>query len=684
MQGATKRHSARLLISLLPLSGMTSYQSSVELSVVYFAKAATAHEMINEDEAPHFCCFEWRQGAPAYRRCLMNIKHLWLLLGILILTVTCSPEDSSPSLSLGTSDYHIGSEGGAWYLDINASGTWSIDAPSASWVSIGRLSGEGQASIPMIIIPNTIQMPRQCSFSVWCGKRSKDVFILQEGAENGGGLSEKSIQPPQNFRGNSFDYYQNGKYYASLSWDKVDNAIGYYLYYSQYSTSGFQKVGGSISELTKLTDAHNGNNYYYVTAYSSIEESSPSEIIRIYVESSASAGDWDNQGSGHEETKPDVPTGVSASNQGSSSSPVVRITWNAVSGATAYRVYRSSSASGGYSKIGDVTSTYFNDSSPMSGYNYYKVTAVNSHGESGYSSYAVFHWNSSGGGGNEGSKPSAPTGLTATNQGNNVSPIVHLSWNAVSNATGYRVYRSSSASSGYSQLSSTSSTSYNDTYPSSGYNYYKVTAYNSAGESGYSSYTVFNWDTSSSAKPATPTVTASGSSSSISVSWTCTTGNGFGTPKQYKVYKQDPYTSQWSELTTTTSRSYSDRNVHPGKNWYAVEAINDAGSSLGYGSSNEISLNAPTSFSASASGSYIKCSWGKVPAATGYQIFSSDKAGGSYYILQQIDDVNTTSAEIYYPASSGTTVYLKIRAVWIVGTNTPVYSNYSSYKSVRF
>ena len=612
----------------------------------------------------------------------MKAKHLLGLLETLVLLVTCTPESDFPSISLGTNDYHIGPEGGTWYLDINASGIWSIDAPSVEWVSIGRLSGEGDASIPMTVLQNIVQMPRQCSFSVRCGKRSKDVFILQEGAENGG-LSEKSIQPPQNFRGSSFDYYQNGKLYASLSWDKVDNAIGYYLYYSQYSTSGFQKVGGPISELTKVTDAHNGNNYYYVTAYSSIEESAPSEVIRIYVASYASAGNWENQGSEGEDTTPDTPTGVSASNQGSSSSPVVHITWNVVNGATKYRVYRSPNASEGYTKIGEVTSTYYNDSSPISGYNYYKVTAVNSVGESGYSSYAVFNWNNSGGG-NEESKPSAPTGLTASNQGNNVNPIVHLTWNAVSGATGYRVYRSSSASSGYSQLSSTSSTSYNDSYPSAGYNYYKVTAYNNVGESEYSSYAVFNWDTSSSARPATPTVSASGSSSSISVSWTCATGNGYGTPKQYKVYKQDPYTSQWSELTTTTSKSYSDRNVHPGKNWYAIEAINDAGSSIGYGSSNEIPLNVPTSFSASASGSYIKCSWGKVAAATGYQIFYSDKASGTYYILQQIDDVNTTSAEIYYPASSGTTVYLKIRAIWMVGSNTPVYSNYSSYKTVKF
>lgn len=612
-------------------------------------------------------------------------SKLFPALAALFLLLCCSQKENI-TFSIKNSDFHIGANGGSLYLDVETTGLWTIDAPGADWVSIGRLSGEGNANIQMIILPNIIQMPRQCSFSVSSGMKSKDVFIIQEGAESGGS-SQKTIEAPGNLAGRSEDYYSNGKYYASLSWNKVDNAIGYYLYYSQYSSSGFQKVGSSISGLSTEADTHNGNNYYYVTAYSAIEESAPSETIRIYVASSASAGDWDNSGGGggggnDNPSVPSAPSGLSASNQGSSTNPLVYLTWNSVSGATGYKVYRSSSASGSYSLLGNTTSTYYNDSAPATGNNYYKVTAYNSAGESGYSSYVLFTKES--GGGNDPTKPSAPAGLTASNQGNNSYPVVHLTWNSVSGATGYRVYRSSSASSGYSQLGNTTTTSYNDSAPQSGNNYYKVTAYNSAGESGYSSYVLFTYDTSSSLKPATPSVTASGSASSISVSWACATGSSYGTPKQYKVYKQDPYTSQWSEQTTTTSRSYTDRNVHPGKNWYAVEAINDAGSSVGYGSSNEISLNAPTSFSASVSGNYIKCTWSKVAAATGYQIFESSKASGDYYILKQIDDVNTTSCEIYYPASSGTTVYLKIRAFWIVGSNTPVYSSYSSYKYVKF
>ena len=107
---------------------------------------------------------------------------------------------------------------------------------------------------------------------------------------------------------------------------------------------------------------------------------------------------------------------------------------------------------------------------------------------------------------------------------------------------------------------------------------------NSAGESSYSSYAKYTSSNNSTAlTPATPQVSVSGSSY-LSVSWTCASGNQYGTPKSYEVYKRNPSTSQFELLTTTTRTSYSDSNPHPGINRYGVIAINDAGkSSMGIG-----------------------------------------------------------------------------------------------------
>ena len=116
-----------------------------------------------------------------------------------------------------------------------------------------------------------------------------------------------------------------------------------------------------------------------------------------------------------------------------------------------------------------------------------------------------------------------------------------------------------------------------------------------------------------------------------------------------------------------------------------VKAINDGGENYSIGYSNEITLNTPTSFTASVSGSYIKCSWSKVAAATSYQILTCSTANGNYTVAKDIDDVNTTSCSVYYPASAGTTVYVKIRAVWYCPERAKqVFSSESTYKSVKF
>lgn len=81
------------------------------------------------------------------------------------------------------------------------------------------------------------------------------------------------------------------------------------------------------------------------------------------------------------------------------------------------------------------------------------------------------------------STPSAPK-VTAT-----TSSSIAISWPSVTGASGYYVYRSTSPSSGYTRVG----TAYSTTYTSTGLNsnatyYYKVSAFNSAGEGSQSSY----------------------------------------------------------------------------------------------------------------------------------------------------------------------------------------------------
>lgn len=460
-----------------------------------------------------------------------------------------------------------------------------------------------------------------------------------------------------------------------VSWNSVEDADDY-----EIRTSNGSFNDGKVVYGTSFTDysPREGDNHYYVTARNEYGYSAKSETSCYY--SGNSGG-----GSGSSSDLP-VPTNVSAEVNGSR----VYVTWSGTLNTGYYNIYRSTSSNGPYSEIGYVNHayTYYYDDAPNSE-NYYKITSYTYPNESEMSSYAYCYYSGGGGGGGGGGTtvPDAPTGVSAEVSGSQIK----VSWNSVSTATQYTVYRSTSASGSYTSIGTTSSTYYYDGNPST-YNYYKVKAKNSNGESSYSSYAYCYYSSggggggggSTNYAPCPPSVSASGTASSITVSWTKATGTGCGNPTSYKVYKRNPFTSSYELKTTTSSTSYRDTDVHPGINRYAVEAINNYGSDEGYGYSSSITLPKPSSFTAQKSGSeYVKFTWSKVSQATGYQIFISTSASGNYTILDQIDDVNTTTHTRYYPGESGRTYYFKMRAVWIV-SGTYEYSDLTTYKSVTF
>ena len=110
---------------------------------------------------------------------------------------------------------------------------------------------------------------------------------------------------------------------------------------------------------------------------------------------SGNGNDGGSSSSAASSTQFGAPTGVTAVANNANS---VTISWITVSGATSYRIYRSSSESGDYSQVGSVTgslNTSFTNSvsysyqpewvAPNTIY-YYRVTALNGSGESTRSS----------------------------------------------------------------------------------------------------------------------------------------------------------------------------------------------------------------------------------------------------------------------------------------------------------
>ena len=94
----------------------------------------------------------------------------------------------------------------------------------------------------------------------------------------------------------------------------------------------------------------------------------------------------DNNG-GNSSSVPSAPTGLTASQGGPKAYPYIYLSWDYNSSADHYVVYRSTSKSGSYSKLGTPRATAYSDENISNGKTYYyKVTAANSSNkESGYS-----------------------------------------------------------------------------------------------------------------------------------------------------------------------------------------------------------------------------------------------------------------------------------------------------------
>jgi len=127
---------------------------------------------------------------------------------------------------------------------------------------------------------------------------------------------------------------------------------------------------------------------------------------------------------------PYVPTNVSASD--GTYTDKVQVSWSSASGATNYEVFRATSPSGSKTKIGSPSSTSFADTSAVSGQEYYYwVRACNTGGCSDFST--------SDSGYSRVLPPSIPTNVSASD--GTYTDMVVVSWNSVSGATSYEIYR---------------------------------------------------------------------------------------------------------------------------------------------------------------------------------------------------------------------------------------------------
>ena len=242
----------------------------------------------------------------------------------------------------------------------------------------------------------------------------------------------------------------------SLTWEAVEGAEKYEVYRATSKTGKYSRMKTTTSTTYTNTSATAGKYYYY------------------YVRAIDAGGNYaDSNIVGR--TCDLAQTTVTLSNVASSGK--VKISWEAVEGATKYEVYRATSKNGTYSRISTTANTSVTNTKADAGKTYYyKVRAI-CDVDAAAAAYSAVKSRTC-----DLPQPSVSIALS--------SKKPKVSWGKVDGAVEYKVYRATSKTGTYSLVKTTTSLSYKDTKATSGKTYYyKVVAVcsNTAGNSAYSS-----------------------------------------------------------------------------------------------------------------------------------------------------------------------------------------------------
>ncbi len=389
-----------------------------------------------------------------------------------------------------------------------------------------------------------------------------------------------------------------------ITFEAVKGATSYSLYKQTKSGLYFEVASGLTDLVYFDTDVECGVNYSYkIVPNVKGVNYAPVGILRL-----------------------DTPT-VTLANV----STGVKVSWNSIEGATIYNVYRKTSG-GSYSLLSVTSNLSFVDKTAKSGTKYtYMVRAVSGTNKSNYKGVSLFAL-------------ASPT----TNVANN-SKGAKVSWNSVSGAEGYYIYRRTGSNT-YTKIATVTgenTLTYIDTTVTSGTAYdYAVKAFNGSTNSSYIHGSVFFISA--------PKVTVANNHSSVKITWTKTVG-----ADGYYVYRKNG-SGSYSKIATINGNetlSYYDKTAVDGTKYtYTVKAYKDSTIS-GYSGVTLLRLSAPNyTLANTKSGVKITVS-NKINGAKGYIIYRKTGDG-------KLQKIGTTTSLTYTDktAKSGTTYTYAVRA----------------------
>ncbi|MDB5085740.1 MAG: hypothetical protein JWN30_2626, partial [Bacilli bacterium] len=458
-------------------------------------------------------------------------------------------------------------------------------------------------------------------------------------------------------------WYDSSNYYHYITSSSLSKNTWYHIklsvnldnftYNVTITPTGSTNSLGSVNQVPFMQNAvSNGNNVSW-SSKNSITSASAQMIGFNTAGSYSGQIALDNVQVYQPTTVPDTPTGVSdfvGDGQ-------VWLWWPSVNNAASYDILRGTDASGPFTSLTNgagmisppTQANPYEDLGLTDGTTYYYVVrASDSFGSSDSPPLAATPSNSV-------PAPQPPTGLSSTVRDSSVT----VSWNMVSNATGYTLERSTSPDMSSPVVLSSSlpynQTSYYDANLTDGTTYYYALSSQGAGGASVLS-------TSFAVAPSSPLaypdgLTANPGNARVDIAW-----NSVAAAASYNVKRSStsggPYTTIANNLTIT---NYTDSSVSNGSvYYYVVSAVSPTMESMNspqvqavpYSSANNAPTT-PTGASIVAGDSQLNLSWNAVSGATQYNVKRATAYSGPYTVLTNVtgttyQDTAVTKGAIYY------------------------------------
>ena len=440
----------------------------------------------------------------------------------------------------------------------------------------------------------------------------------------------------------------------TLKWNAVSGAAKYEVYRARSKDGDYIKYSTVTgTSYTNTSYIESGSTYYYK--------------VRA-LDANGTAGAWSSIVSVTYKQTLSAPTVTG----GNDSQGRPTLTWNAVSGAAKYEVYRARSLNGDYIKYSTVTGTSYTNTSYIENGNtyYYKVRALKSDGTAGaWSSIVSVTYKQT---------LSAPT----VTGGNDSQGRPTLKWNAVSGAAKYEVYRARSLNGDYIKYSTVTGTSYtNISYIEDGNTYYyKVRALDANGTAGaWSSIVSVTYRAASTGTLSAPAVTGGNDSQGRpTLKWNAVSGAA-----KYEVYRARSKDGDYIKYSTTTGTSYTNTSYIENGNtyYYKVRALDANGTAGAWSSVVSVTykqtLPAPTVTGGNDAQGRPTLTWNAVSGAAKYEVYRARSMNGDYIKYSTVTGTSYTNTSYL---ANGTTYYYKVRALGSDGS----YGPYSTPVSVTY